>query len=354
MSTQGLSATDALTKAPTQADVARVAQVSRATVSYVLSGRRGGPISVAEETRQRVLRAAEQLGYQPNAAAQTLRLRSSRSIGVTIFDLNNPHSWQIVRGVDQEAKAQGYSLLLISTIMNAERERESVRELLRRRIDGLILTQTHHNQLKKEFQILSRQHSAVVLLGNQTEDLPDLDTVTPGHGDGAVQMMQHLLELGHRRIGFVFGVAAKPLGSERMAAYCRLLHNAGVAPDESLVEYCGVTIADGYEAALRLLQCRPRPTAILVINDLLAIGVLHAAAEQGLRVPADISVAGFDDIDMAPYLNPALTTIRVNAEEVGCMAVRLILDRVRTPDRPPQHVCVPARLIQRDSTGPAP
>jgi LacI family transcriptional regulator len=344
-------------KAPTQADVARIANVSRATVSYVLNGRSGGAISVAEDTRQRILSAAEQLGYEPNASAQSLRLKSTKSIGFTIFDQANPHNWQIVHGADEEARACGYKLLLISTTMDLERERASTRELLRHRIDGLVLSQTHRDQMIEEFKALIRRQSAVVLLGSYGTHPPELDTVTPGHAAGAAQLMKHLLELGHRRIGFVFGVAAEPLGCERMAAYRKQLQQCGIPVDESLIKRCGVTIADGYRAALDLLSrgaCEARPTAILVINDLLAIGVLHAASELGLRVPADVSVAGFDDIEMAPYLNPALTTIRVNAEEVGRAAVRLILERVSDPERPPQHVHVAARLVQRESTGPAP
>lgn len=340
-------------KAPTQADIARLAYVSRATVSYVLSGRSNGPISVTEETRQRVLRVAAEVGYEPNAAAQSLRMRASKTIGATIFDTSNPHNWQIVRGADAEAEAHGYTLVLINTLMQTNRERDSIRELLRRRFDGLILAQTYQDPLQSELRILARQHSAVVLLGND-ESLPALDMVTPGHGEGAAQMMEYLLSLGHRHIGFVFSVATSPLGDERLTAYHAALAQAGIPADESLVRRCGPAICDGYEATLSLLARQPRPTAILAINDLLAVGVLHAAVEQGLRVPVDISIAGFDDIDMAPYLNPALTTVRVNAEEVGRTAVWLILERVRNPERPPQHTRISAQLVKRNSTGPAP
>jgi LacI family transcriptional regulator len=342
-----------VSKAPTQADIAHLAHVSRATVSYVLSSRAGGPINIAEETRQRVLSVAADIGYEPNAAAQSLRMRSNRSIGVTLFDTSNPHNWQIIRGADAEARANDYTLALTNTAMQADRERESVRELLRRRYDGLILAQAHRDALESEFRILARRRSALVLLGNY-DGPTDLDVVMPSHGEGAIHMMKHLLALGHRRIGFVLGVASETLGGERLTAYRQMLAQADIPYDESLVQRCGPAIADGYAAALDLLNRRPAPTAILSINDLLAIGVLHAAAERGLRVPADVSVAGFDDIDMAPYLNPALTTVRVNAEEMGRTAVRLVLDRMGAPDRPPQRISIPARLIARDSTGPAP
>ncbi len=167
-------------------------------------------------------------------------------------------------------------------------------------------------------------------------------------------MMEHLLDLGHRRIGFVFGVAGPPLGQERLLAYQQGLHDAGVMDDASLVEHCGVTLEDGYRAAQRLLDHSPRPTAILVINDLLAIGVVRAINERGLRIPDEISVAGFDDIAMTRYLSPPLTTVRVHAEEVGRTAMRLCFERMRDPERPLQSVCVPAELVRRGSTGAVP
>jgi LacI family transcriptional regulator len=273
---------------------------------------------------------------------------------MTIADLNNPHIWQIVRGADEEARASGYSLLLMITGQGLVRERDSLREVLRRRVDGLILIQNFHDQLADEYRTLAWRHSPAVLLGSYPTALPELDTVTPGHGDGAEQMMAHLLTLGHRRIGFVFGVPWKNLGGERLAVYQQMLTAAGVCPDDALVERTGPSIEDGYHAALRLLDCKPRPTAILVINDYLSIGVLHAASERGLRVPADLSVAGFDDIDIAPYLNPSLTTVGVQSEEVGRLALRLLLQRLHEPSQPAQHIHVPAQLIKRGSTGPCP
>lgn len=337
---------------PTQVDVARLSGVSRAAVSYVLSGRMGGSISISDETRQRIMQVAEELGYQPNAAAQSLRQQASHTIGVTISELSNPHSWEIVRGVEDEARKQGYQIRLLSSGMNPELEQLSFRNLLQQRIDGLVLMSTYNKNLAEDFQMLARRHSALVVLGRYSEDVRDIDTVTPGHGPGAVQMLQHLVDLGHRRIGFVLGVHHEPLGNERVDAYRQILSQHGVPVDEDLIEHCGTTIADGYQAARRLFERSPRPTAILSINDLLAIGVLHAAADAGLDVPGELSVAGFDDIDMAPFLNPSLTTVRVHAEEVGRAAVRLILDRLRDPKHPPQHIEITPQLMIRASTGP--
>ena len=339
-------------KHPTQADIAHLVGVSRATVSYVLSGRKGGAISVADETRQRVIEAAQQLGYEPDAAAQSLRLRTSKNIGFTMPDMNNPHLWQIVRGADETARAQGFNLLLTSTAMQPESEKASIREVLRRRIDGLILLQWDYDKLKDEFCLAAQRHSPIVVLG--ANEKYNLDTVTPGHMEGAKLMMTHLIQLAHRQIGFIFGVYQEPLGNERLLTYRTELKKVGIPLNEDLIVHCGAAIQDGYQAALTLLDKQPRPTAILVINDLLAIGALRAIANRGLRVPEDISVAGFDDIDMAGFTIPSLSTVCVNAEDVGREAVRLIFERLAEPERLPQHLYLPARLILRDSTGPAP
>ncbi len=342
-------------KSPTQADVAHLARVSRATVSYVLSGRTGGSISTTEETRLRIVSAATELGYVPNATAQSLRLRESKTIGLLVPDTRNPYYWQLLQGAEAEARACGYDILLVNTALDPEREREAVRTVLRRRVDGLLLILAFFQEhVTDEVRSAIGRHNAVVLIGDAANIDERLDSVRSDHAGGSVQMMAHLVGLGHRRIGFVFGVAGPPLGQERLAAYYSAMARLGVADPDELVERCGVTLEDGYHAAQRLLDRPQPPTAILVINDLLAIGVLRAVSERGLRIPEDISVAGFDDIVMARYLNPPLTTVRVQADRVGRTAMRMCFDRMRDPERPTQATCVPSELVLRGSTGPAP
>lgn len=333
-------------KQPTQSDVARLAGVSRATVSYVVNGLTESDISITEETRQRVLKAVQELGYQPDATAQSLRSGTTNTIGLLIPDMHNPHYWQIAQGVESEAQKEGYDLLLASTSLDPHREIHTVQALSRRRIDGLILLLTYTEQVQDELKKMVNRHRPIVLVnGNH----PDIDSVNANYAACAAQVMAHLIELGHRRIGLVHGVAHSGLGADRLNAYYQELTRAGLPIDESLVEWCGTTIAAGYEAAQRLLQAHP--TAIVVINDLLALGVLRAIANAGLRVPEDISVASFDDIDMAAYLNPALTTVRMDAEELGRAAIRIILNRLRNPKLPPQQVTIASDLVLRASTG---
>jgi DNA-binding LacI/PurR family transcriptional regulator len=210
------------------------------------------------------------------------------------------------------------------------------------------------NVLESDLKLLSHHHNPVVVFGYLHEKIPGVDTVKSDYGGGAIQMMSHLLELGHRRIGFIFGVVKKTLGDERLLAYQMMLNKAGLPVDETLIIRTGTTYQDGYLAALELINRSPRPTAILALNDVLAIGAMHAIYEKGFRIPEDISVAGFDDIDVSPYHNPSLTTLNVNAEELGRTSIRLIIQRLSNTGIEPQNILVPPKVIIRKSTGPVP
>jgi LacI family transcriptional regulator len=337
-------------KRPTQIDVARLAGVSRATVSYVINGLADSTIPISEDTRRRVLQAVEELGYQPDAVAQSLRYGSTSTIGLLIPDTVNPHYWQIVAGVEEVAQAQGYNLLFTSTSLDPERERQSVRALARRRIDGLILLLSYYDKdVLGEINTLVERRRPLVLVNEMIEGV---DVIHTGHAQGARDLMAHVLGLGHRRIGLIHGVAHRGLGAERMAAYCEGLQQAGIALDERLISYCGTTLQAGYDAACQLLAQPPRPTALVVINDLLAVGALRAVIDQGLRVPQDVSIASFDNVDLAAYMNPSLTTVDIQAVEIGRAAARLIFQRLGSPTLPPQQVRVPGQLMVRGSTGP--
>ncbi len=340
-------------KRPTQTDVARLVGVSRAVVSYVVNDRPVGTITISEETRRRVLVAIDEIGYQPDASAQSLRSGKTRSVGVMIPDTHNPHYWQIVSGVENAARPHGYDLFFSSTSLDPERELAGLHTLTRRRVDGLILLVTYYQALEAELLALKEAQNALVMFGLPADSGLDVDTVAPSYAEGAAEMMAHLLALGHRRIGLVFGVAVPTLGLERLESYEVAHHAIGLHVNPDYVIRTGPRIEDGYIAALQLLDLQPRPTAIVAVNDYLAIGALRACAERGLRVPADVSVAGYDNIDVAPYLTPPLTTVDGSAEEMGRRAFHLLLHRMQHPAAPISHDRVPARFIARASTGHA-
>ncbi|HNT77315.1 MAG TPA: LacI family DNA-binding transcriptional regulator [Anaerolineae bacterium] len=352
-------------KRPTQVDVARLAGVSTATVSYVVNGLAdGGRVPISEETRQRVMEAIAELGYEPDARAQALRSGSTQTVGLILPDIYNPHFWQTADGVEQELRAAGYHLLLSTADLNPDHGKEVFKELCRRS-DGLILMSAFIFQSEGVQEILTqllRRRFPIVKIGEH----PTIDCVVSNYEAATREAMSYLLALQHRRIGLIYGVqpswdpggAELPLdiagGLDRLRPYQNCLQEAGLPVASELIITCRATVEDGYQAALQLLRLPARPTALLALNDLLAVGALRAASDLGLRVPADLSLIGYDDIPMDSYLTPRLTTSSKDMVRVGREAVKLLLARIQDHDRPQQRVEIQARFIVRESTGPAP
>jgi len=345
-------------KRPTQADVARLAGVSRATVSYVVNDQTGGRVPISEETRQRVLDAIAELDYVPDARAQALRSGSTKTIGLIVPDIHNPHFWEIADGVEQEANAAGYHILLSSIPPENKFAEDIFKDLSHRRIDGLVMVPSfiyHSEEAQKTLDnLLKRRVPIVAMMGDQGDVSNEIDRVISDYRDTTREVMNHLLSLHHRRIGFIYGIAVPELGNDRLFAYRESLEAAGLPLDPDLVVECGPTIEDSYQATRQLLVLPSPPTAILAINDLLAVGALRAIRDLNLEVPQDISLVGYDNIPLAKYLVPRLSTASKDGEKMGREAVRLLLARLQDPDRPCQKIGLPARLILRESTGPAP
>jgi DNA-binding LacI/PurR family transcriptional regulator len=337
-----------MSRRPTQVDVARLAGVSRATVSYVLNDRTEGRISITEETRKRVQDAARELGYKPHALARSLRSGLSNTVGLLIPDTHNPHYLDILSGAEQVVMKHDCYLVLVSASLDPERERHCLRSLFQRRLDGLILVPTFADLFADEIEELLAGTDPVVFVTPQ----PTADCAYANVRGGAEALMDHLIALGHRRIGFVHGVARKGLAQQRMNVYRQRIEMLGAPADECLIRDCGHTIYDGYLATRELLALDPPPTAIWTVNDLLAIGALRAVRERGLRVPHDISLAGFDDIELAAQLYPPLTTVNIHGEELGRRAAQTLFRRIENPDCGPIQQTIDAELVVRQSTAP--
>lgn len=330
--------------APTMRDVARLAGVSAQTVSLVISGK----ARISQETRARVESAIEQLGYIPHVAAQTLRSGHSGNIGLLIPDAHNPHFWNFVQGVEEVAVQHNYSVLLTISNLDPDCERRALRSLTEQRVDGLVLLLSYAELLCHELEILRRLGKPVV---SDPWSYGSDQVITP-YDRLAQEMMAYLLGLGHRRIGLIHSVGRPEHAAERVAAYRNSLIASGVGIDDRLIVRCRPTFLEAFDAAMQLLDLRPRPTAILGICDLAAFSAMQAALQRGLRIPQDISIAGFDDIEMAALLTPGLTTVRAHSVEAGRMLTRLLLERIANPDLPPRQVEISAELIVRGSTGP--
>ena len=338
-------------KRPTQHDVARKAGVSRATVSYVLNDQDGGRIPISAETRQRVLGAIADLGYEVDARAQALRSGETKTIGVLLPLYENPFFWQMLVGISSEAEASGYSLLLAHNPLTPEQENQSIRELAEQRVDGLVLM-IGFKQLSEQVTAQLRRSARPIV--EISGSVSEFDYVHQGYGSGALALMAHLLELGHQRIGFIYGVDVPSQGFDRLEAYRQALESAGLPYDDSLVIRCGQRMEDGHRAALDLLRRPDRPTALLTINDLLGIATVRAAVDLGLRVPDDVSIASFDNIPFASFSVPRLTTVTGSPAQNGRDAVRLLLKRLAEPDRPLEIIESEWQLVIRESTGPVP
>jgi LacI family transcriptional regulator len=316
----------------------------------------GGAL-ISPETSERVRAAIQTLGYQPDSRAQALRSgETTNTIGLLVPDMHNPFYWKIASGVEQEAQKAGFDLSIYSTSLNADREEYTLRALSRRQIGGLILNLTFPSRIGITLKRLSYHYPMVILSG----PIFGLDAVqvAPGYGELMHALIAHLFDLGHRKIGFIYGVASpeadggSPEGGEggRLVAYRQALCEFGLAADEQLIERCGATLEDGYAATLRLLRRAPGLTALVTINDLMAFAAMRAVNQLGLSVPQDISLVGFDNIDLAAYMNPPLTTVQYDADSVGREAVKLLLARIQEPERPRQIVSLPTRLVIRQST----
>ena len=345
-------------KRPTQVDVARLAGVSRATVSYVLNDQTGGRVPISDETRQRVLDAIAQLDYVPDARAQALRSGSTKTIGLIIPDIHNPHFWEVADGVEQEAYAAGYHILLSSIPPENEQAEDIFENVSHRRIDGLIMVPSFIYQSKQAqktlAQLIKRRVPIVGIMADHGEKKYNFDRVISDYRDTTAEVMEHLLSQQHKRIGLIYGIAIPELGEDRLIAYKESLRAANLPLDPKLIVQCGPTIEDSYQATKQLLALAKPPTAVLAINDFLAIGALRAVIDSGLKVPQDISLFGYDNVPLAKYLVPRLSTASKDGENMGRKAVQLLLARMQDPDRPRQEVRLPARLILRESTGPAP
>lgn len=338
-------------KKPTQSDVAAMAGVSRATVSFVVNGRDGKGISISPETRRRVLESVQQLGYVVDARAQALRSGDTKTIGVYVPIYENPFFWQVLRGIAAEAEASGYKLLLTHGAHAVERERQRVEELAEQRVDGLILM-TEFKSLPRHVMEQLRDSSRPIVQISSTES--EFDLVQQGYGDGAKALMAHLFDLGHRRIAFIYGVQDEEQGLDRLHAYRRAFEEHGHPFDEDWIVRCGPTMEEGHRATTGLLRHEDRPTALLIINDLLGMAAIRAAVDLGLRVPHDVSVASFDNIPFADVCVPRLTTVAGSPEHNGRDAVRLLLKRLDRSDRPREVISCAWELIVRESTGPPP
>ncbi|MGH7647404.1 MAG: LacI family DNA-binding transcriptional regulator [Gemmatimonadaceae bacterium] len=325
-------------------DVAREAGVSVATVSRVCND--SGVVS--DSTRKHVLEIASKLGYSAHGAARSLITSRTSTLGVLLPDLYGEFFSEVIRGIDRAVQGSGYHLL-VSRSHGDENEIVAAFRAMRGRVDGLLIMSPDLDARNAVSGL--RDHFPVVLLNCPAEQ-DQHDSIVIANYDGACEALRHFVERGHRRIAMITGLAHNYDADERLRAFRDVTRQAGIARDDALEVSGDFTEASGFRAGQTLLDASPRPTAVFAANDSMAIGALSAFRAGGARVPEDISVAGFDDIPMARYMNPPLTTVHVDISTLGVLAAERLLGHVRDGNGVTrQRELVPAHLVIRSSCG---
>jgi LacI family transcriptional regulator len=322
-------------------DVAEAAGVSRSTASRALTGRG----YVAKAARERVLEAAEELRYVPDATARHLKQQVSLSIGVLVTDLRNSFYARLAAGAGQAARSANYSMMLAEDGGSPKAQVEAAESFVALRVAGVVVTPVSADVTT----YLSRHHVPVVEVDRQFA-AGRCDAVMVDNRSAAQQMTRHLIGLGHRRIALFIDETAWTTGHDRQAGYHAALAEAGIPLDPNLVVASGWDVDEAHAAAVKLLRNDSRPTAVFAANNVLAEGVWRAAYDLGLAIPGALSLVSFDDEPWMSLVTPGLTTVSQDEAALGETAVRRLVERINSPDAAPVTVMLSTRIVHRGST----
>ncbi|MCW5233344.1 LacI family transcriptional regulator [Verminephrobacter eiseniae] len=332
-------------RAPTMVDVAKLAEVSLATVSAVIND--SAPVSA--DRKKRVLDAIRRVGYQTNAIARSLKTGSTKTIGLMIADITNPFFTAVIHSIQEVAYHHGYGVMLCCSDEDPEKERLHLRLMSDRMVDALIIATAGETPPLRA--LIDSRRKPVVLIDRLLDGVAT-DAVVIDNVAAARDAVRYLVSLGHRRIGLITGKSTLSTARERYQGYCQALAEAGIAIENALVGAARFGSADGYGAAMGLLSLAERPTAIFASNNLSGIGLMRGIKDSGLRCPADISVACFDDFEWADVFEPRLTTLVQPTQAIGAQAMAIVLEHLQegaAPRSAARVVRMRAQLRIRDS-----
>jgi len=331
----------------TMKDVARLASVSTSTVSHVINNNR----FVSDEIRSRVVAAVEQLNYAPSAVARSLKINQTRTIGMLVTSSNNPFYAEVVRGVERSCYERGYSLILCNTEEDADRMSRSVETLLQKRVDGLLLMCTENHRPSED--ALRRYPSLPVVMMDWAPFAGVNDIIQDNSLLGGEIATRYLIEQGYRKIACIAGPQDKTPARHRLEGYRQAMQQAGLPIPEGYEVSSDFEFEGGVSAMQQLLALADRPEAVFTGNDAVAVGVYQALYQQGLSVPQDMAVIGYDDIELAKYLTPPLTTVHQPKDSLGELAIDTLIYRLANPDSKPQILVLTPELVVRDSVSRA-
>ncbi|EGS74190.1 substrate-binding domain-containing protein [Vibrio cholerae] len=327
----------------TMKDIARLAGVSTSTVSHVINKSR----FVSDEIAERVNNAAQQLNYAPSALARSLKMNRTKTIGMLVTTSTNPFFGEVVKGVERSCYHQGYNLILCNTEGDNQRMKASINTLLQKRVDGLLLM---CSTLEGErLDVFDRYPDIPIVVMDWGPILFASDKIQDNSLQGGYMAAKHLIECGHKEIGCITGPLIRHQAQMRYEGYKRALAEAGIAMNPDWIVESDFECEGGYQAFEKLYQRGKLPSALFVSNDMMAMGVIQAASQRGLRVPDELSLIGYDDVHIAKFMTPALTTIHQPKYRLGKAAVDTLLYRLENPDTTAQVVQLEPTLVVRNS-----
>lgn len=327
-------------------DVAKLAGVSTATVSHVINKTR----KVNPDTTARVEGAIQELHFQPNQQARSLKTGQSRLIGVLNYYTVDDYFSEILSSLEITAFNAGYNVLLRHPLHDDQKKESDLNYWINQNIDGLIINSPEVDD--DYFALLKNINCPCVILHINDLDC-SCDTIQINDFEISKEAVQYLIQQGHKRIACIAGYTNdKHTASKRRLGYEEALRDAGISILPEYMTNSDYGIEDGYQQCLNLMKLPRPPTAIFTYSDLLAIGAMRAANDLGLTIPGNLSIIGFDDIALASYITPRLTTIHQDKDKIGELAVKQLLKRIQAPDLPPEQIMLPTRLVIRESTGP--
>ncbi|MBW1698174.1 MAG: LacI family DNA-binding transcriptional regulator [Deltaproteobacteria bacterium] len=330
---------------PTIKDIARKANVSTATVSHVINETR----FVSKPLKRKVKAVIEELGYQPNRIARSLVIQKTHTIGVIVSDILNPFYTAVVRGLEDATSAFGYNVMLCNTDEDPDKEIKYIRLLLEKRADGIALATCFQGN---EHPLMGQLNQATLVTIVRRIARLKSDAVFADNVGGAYKAIEHLISLGHRRIGVISGPSGFSSGRERLEGVLKALNDHDISPNEAWMPTGDFKQESGYLLAKKIIQCKNPPSALFVSNNRMTLGALKALRELGIQIPKDISIVGLDDTEWSILLNPPLTVIHQSPYDMGNIAGKMLLGRIFKKRKRFKTNIIPAKLIERGSSAP--
>jgi LacI family transcriptional regulator len=325
-------------------DIAKATGFSVPTVSRVITN---SNYPVNSETRRKILAAAQSMGYKPNLSARSLRTDRSYTIGILADDLLSPFTPSIVRGIQDYLNEQDYLSLIVNSDWNPELEEEAIRTLVSRPVDGIIFVEYSHLAVSAILEDSDKPHVFV----HRLFGTPIKNSIVPDDEYGAAQVVRHLFNLGHRRIAYINGPESWHSSKKRLSGYRAELAANGLEFDPGLIQPGDWEFEGGYRAAQNLSGLSDPPTAIFAANDLMALGAIHAIQDQGLNVPGELAVVGYDNRDFTKIVRPKITTMSMPVYEMGWAAAELLLKQIAEGREEVDEIKIKGQLFIRETCG---